>query len=71
MSGITSPDPLYSFGGFQNGSVIVSTATVVATPSIGTINVRCQRTTITNNATDVQSVQAEFMGKYCNLAAEM
>ena len=60
--------PLYSFDGFQNGSVIVTTATVVATPSI---NVRCQRPLITNNAIGVQSVQAVFMGKYCNLAIIM
>ena len=61
-----SPDPLYSFGGFINGSVIISTVTVVVTPSIGTINVRCQCLSVMNNATDVQSVQAVFMGKYCS-----
>ena len=69
--GVNSSDALYFFDGFINGSVIVSTATVVVTPSIGTIDVRCQRPIITNNATDVQSVQTVFMGKYCNLAIIM
>ena len=56
-----SPNPSYSLGGFINGSVIVTTATVVATPSIGTINVRCQDIFI-NSDDDVQSVRAVFLG---------
>ena len=56
-----SPNPSYSFDGSVNGNVIVSTATVVATPSIGTVNVRCQGIFI-NSDDDVQSVQAVFLG---------
>ena len=58
-----SPNPSYFFDGFVNISalVIVSTATVVATPSIGTINVRCQAF-IVNSDDDVQSVRAVFLG---------
>ena len=58
-----SPNMNYTFDGSVNGNVIVSTATVIATPSIGTINVRCQ-TPIVNSDDDVQSVRAEFLGEY-------
>ena len=58
-----SPNPSYSFGAFVNASarIIVSTATVIATPSIGTINVRCQAPLI-NSDDDVLSVRAVFLG---------
>ena len=58
------PNMNYSFSGSVNASaqVIVSTATVIATPSIGTINVRCQAPFV-NSDDDVQSVQAEFLGE--------
>ena len=58
-----SPNPSYSFDGLVNGNVIVSTATVIATPSIGIINVRCQ-TPIVNSDDDVQSVRAVFIGEF-------
>ena len=59
-----SPNMNYSFSGSVNASaqVIVTTATVIATPSIGTINVRCQ-VPFANSDDDVQSVQAEFLGE--------
>ena len=59
-----SPNMNYSFSGSVNASaqVIVTTATVIVTPSIGTINVRCQAPFV-NSDDDIQSVQAEFLGE--------
>ena len=58
------PNMNYSFSGSVNASaqVIVTTATVIVTPSIGTINVRCQAPFV-NSDDDIQSVRAVFLGE--------
>ena len=59
---LLSQNRSFSFAGFVNGSAIITNATVIGTPSIGTTNVICQDSP-NNTRINVQSVQATFIGK--------